>query len=207
MIRTNGFSRTELSSDICYFDRFLFKDECRAILGELDVAFWQPSLTYQKQADGSYRNVLSAFRISKTAQQQWFSDELKAKLFVIEDRLLSLFNVERDYLEDWQATHYARGGKFDYHLDAGYWSAHYAGERIRTFLLYLTTPTKGGGTHFRALDINVEAKSGRLLTWNNLFPNGDCNHRMIHSGAPVEEGKKIILVTWQRQKPFNRYER
>ena len=84
-------------------------------------------------------------------------------------------------------------GKFDYHLDVGYWGTHYAGERILTFLLYLNTPLKGGGTHFRALDVNVESKAGRLLVWDNLFPNGNSNHRMIHSATPLLKGKRLPL--------------
>jgi hypothetical protein len=57
-------------------------------------------------------------------------------------------------------------------LDAGYWDDHYAGDRILTFLLYLRTSLKGGGTYFRALDTYVDARAGRLLVWENLFPNG-----------------------------------
>ena len=144
--------------------------------------------------------------MSETAHQKWFSGRLNRMLRQIETRLQKLFALEIANLEYWQATDYSRLGKFDYHLDAGYWGAHYAGERILTFLLYLNTPLKGGGTHFRALDVTVESKAGRLLVWDNLFPNGDCNHRMIHSATPVLSGKKTTLVTWQRQKKFRTYE-
>jgi prolyl 4-hydroxylase len=191
-----------LENEILVIDRFVSDDECRSILDELGAAFWQPSLTYQQQSDGKYRNVLTGMRVSETAHQEWFSRELRAILTRIEKRLTKLFAVEPGDMEPWQATDYCRDGLFDYHLDAGYWEGHHAGDRILTFLLYLTTPLQGGGTHFRALDRYVGAETGRLLVWNNLFANGDCNHRMIHSGTPVLEGRKITLVSWQRQKRY-----
>ena len=201
-MQTRNPPKKFITSEIFFMDGFLSEEECSHILEELDVVLWQPSLTYRKQKNGTYQNVLSPFRVSGTAHQEWFSNELNAMLIRIEERLQKLFDLDIANLECWQATNYPQKGKFDYHLDAGYWSNHYAGERILTFLLYLNTPLKGGGTHFRALDVDVEARSGRLLVWNNLFPNGDCNYRMIHSATPLLRGKKTTLVTWQRQKKF-----
>jgi prolyl 4-hydroxylase len=193
-------------NELIFIDHFLTEDECSSILDELDCAYWQPSLTYQQQADGNFLNVLTAMRVSKTAHEEWFSRELNAILKRIEKRLNKLFGVDPADLESWQATDYCRNGKFDYHLDAGYWEGHHAGDRILTFLLYLSTPLKGGGTHFRALDQYVHAKAGRLVVWNNLFADGESNHRMIHSSTPVLKGRKTTLVTWQRQKRYRNQE-
>jgi prolyl 4-hydroxylase len=187
---------------IVFIDDFLSQAECSAILDELNFALWQPSLTYQKQPNGSYVNVLTGFRLSSTAHQDWFSDDLTLMLKRIERKLRKHFGVDPANLEPWQATNYCRNGKFDYHLDSGYWTDHFAGERILTYLVYLTTPSKGGATQFRALDKSVPAKAGRLLVWNNLFANGDCNAKMIHSGMPVHGGRKTTLVTWQRQRQY-----
>jgi len=159
-------------------------------------------MTYRKQANGKYMNVLTGFRVSQTAHQEWFSEDLNKIIGSVEKRLEKLFKLKAPYLEAWQATDYPINGMFDYHLDAGYWNEHYAGDRILTFLLYLTTPIKGGGTHFRALDIYVNAKKGRLLIWENLFKDGNANHRMIHSSVPLQGGKKTTLVSWQRQKKY-----
>lgn len=191
-----------VASEILLIDDFLSGEECNLILEELDFALWRPSLTYMLQDDGTRRDVLSPYRVSETAQQKWFSDELQMAVTGIEARFKTLFDLDVTNLEYWQATNYPDNGSFYYHLDAGYWETHYAADRILTLLLYLTTPQKGGGTHFRALDIQVEAKAGRLLVWNNLFPNGYCNHRMIHSSVPLRKGKKTTLITWLRQKKF-----
>jgi prolyl 4-hydroxylase len=193
---------SQIADDIVVIDSFLSEPECNRILKQLKLIPWQPSLTYRQQEDGIYRNVLSGFRTSETAHEEWFGRELKFALKEIETRLRALFDLQIANLEPWQATDYSRLGKFDYHLDAGYWDGHYAGDRILTFLLYLTTPIKGGGTHFRALDVHVEAKSGRLLVWNNLFTNGQCNHGMVHSGTPLIKGSKTTLATWLRQRAY-----
>lgn len=203
---TGSLAKQFMTREVFFIDRFLSEAECNNVLEELEVALWQPSLIYRKQADGIYRNELSPLRVSETAPQDFFSNRLKGMLRRIEKRLQRLVDCEISNLETWQATNYPRKGKFYYHLDSGYWNGHHAGDRILSFLLYLNTPLKGGGTHFRALDVYVEARAGRLLVWDNLFPNGDCNHRMIHSSVPLLKGKKTTLVTWQRQKKFRTQE-
>jgi prolyl 4-hydroxylase len=187
---------------ILVHDDFLSARECERIRGELEFTFWRPSLTYQRQPDDVYRHVLTETRVSETAHQDLFSNELLSLLRAIEARLSAWFDLDPAMLEFWQATRYPIGGKFDYHLDSGYWDDHYAGDRIRTFLIHLATPVGGGGTHFRALDVLIEAIERRLVVWENLFPDGSANHTMIHAGLPVLVGDKITLVTWQRQRAF-----
>jgi len=202
MTRTPKFSLNIVEDDVMIVDDFLSPEEIEFILKDLEFALWRPSLTYMLHKDGVRRDVLSSLRVSETAQQRFFSDELQEKMSQLESRMQQLIKMDKDHLETWQATDYPQGGEFYYHMDSGYWDAHYSGDRIFTFLLYLTTPEKGGGTHFRAIDRQVKAKAGRLVIWNNLFANGDSNHRMIHSSMPLLKGKKTTLVTWLRQKKF-----
>ncbi len=203
-MKASNSTRKLIADGISYIDGFLSAAECDSILHELDAAYWQESLTYKKQATGVYRDELTDFRVSQTAHQEWFSDDLNKILAKTEKRLQKIFHFKIPNLEAWQATDYPLKGRFDYHLDAGYWDNHYAGDRILTFLLYLTTPLKGGGTHFRALDIYVKAKKGKLLIWENLFTNGDPNYGMIHSSVPLLGGKKTTLVSWQREKKYRK---
>jgi len=200
--RTKLKSGELLADGISRYDDFLSSEDCTRILEELETVFWKPSLTYTQQQDKAYKNTLTPFRVSETSHQEWFGSHLNLIVTHIEKRLKSLFGVSPAYLEPWQATKYPKGGKFDYHLDAGYWANHPARERILTFLIYLTTPQIGGGTHFRALDVYVEGKAGMLLVWNNLLSNGNSDYRMIHSSVPLEKGEKTTLVSWQRQRKF-----
>ncbi|WP_025665619.1 prolyl hydroxylase family protein [Aquimarina megaterium] len=181
---------------IC-IDGFVPASMCAKILEELEYSFWKRSTVIDPRIHKSH---LSNTRISKSADQELFTDTLIGVIKKIEEDITSLFDVEPNRLEQWQATKYAKHGKFDYHYDSGAWGEHYAGERKKTYLLYLNTPKKGGATHFKNLDIKVKPKQGRLLVWDNLLPDGNCNYNMLHAGLPIINGKKTTLVTWERQK-------
>lgn len=196
-------SARKLTAEIICYEDFLSREECRFVADELQTAYWKPSKVIQTTGSRVGDEIVSPSRTSETAYEQWFSKDLKEFVVCIAQRLSQLTGVRPNHLETWQATKYSLGGKFDYHVDAGYWKGHHAGDRMRTILLYLDTPRKGGGTHFRALDVHVAAKAGRLLIWQNLFENGACNYRLMHSGTPVLKGKKTTLVCWERQKMFD----
>jgi prolyl 4-hydroxylase len=194
--------RHHLTEQVQTVDAFITLTECDEILSELKYALWKPSTNYRTLADNRFTSTVADDRVSDTAHQDFFTDALDQLLAGIEQSLVESFGVDVDHVEWWQGTRYPIGGMLGYHLDSGYWDDHYAGDRVRTFLLYLTTPAAGGGTHFRALDLLVEAEAGRLVVWDDLFPDGRPNHSMIHAATPVLAGEKITLVTWERQKPF-----
>ena len=174
------------------------------VTSELRYAYWRPSPTYQAMPDGTRRDVVNSFRRSESAYYHWFSRKLLDFLAGVDRRVSTAFGFERPCLEPWQATRYKPGGSFEFHRDSGYWSDHPAGERITTFLLHVVAADAGGATSFRALNLDVPAAAGRLVFWLNLHQNRRADHRMIHSGAPVEKGVKLTLASWQRERPFPR---
>jgi prolyl 4-hydroxylase len=193
--------RRQLGQARCaWMDGFLSERACAAILEELAFAFWRPSTVILRQADGSLESRRSLTRVSETAAQEWFSRPLLARLGRIERRLAGLLGRAAERYEPWQATRYCPGGRFDFHLDGGYWRDDPAGDRETTVLLYLDAPRAGGATHFPDLGLKVAARPGRLLAWDNLLPDGASDPRMRHAGAPVRVGRKTILVTWIRQR-------
>ena len=195
--------KNEILKDIHYIENIISDFQNKIILEELNFSHWQPSTILKKDySNGNYYHEINDFRISETSHQQWFSDILNREIALIEKQIKSFFNVSSEYLEPWQALKYPKFGKVDYHLDAGYWHGDVGGERILTFLIYLTTPVIGGETHFRAHNLKIPAVARNMLAWNNLLPNGFANHRMIHSGMPVQEGDKICLITWSRQNKY-----
>jgi prolyl 4-hydroxylase len=165
----------------------------------LETTFWQASRVVNPGKNNGYGLVASHLRNSITSHQEWFSDDLNARLSKLELRLRNTLDISSQTLEYWQACQYKVGARFDYHLDCGCWKMSNSGERRRSIIIFLDTPTSGGATHFRALNLKYRAKAGRLLVWNNLLPTGECNYAMIHSGRTVWKGRKTILVTWQRQ--------
>lgn len=191
-------------NDLAVLDNFISPEECHDLLHELKFCYWQPSQIIHRAQGGLQTEVRRTFRASSTTDQEWFAEPLLTLIAELEKRLRAAFGTQSSHFEPWQATRYGRGGCFDYHVDCGFWEGSQAGERTATYLLYLDTPARGGQTHFRALNQTVEARTGRLLAWNNLLPGGGCNHAMIHSGLEVKKGRKTTLVTWQREKPVRK---
>ena len=179
-------------------DGFISPTACRAILRELDKSDWHSSMVIPQGAKRYRTEVRENFRTSLTTRHEWFSQTLQDAVIGIEQKLSKRFGCDPLKLEDWQATRYGPGDRFGYHLDAGSWTRSRGGERRRTYLLYLDVPAQGGDTHFRALNIRVRPKAGRLVVWGNLLPTGRCDHAMIHAGLEVQEGTKTTLVTWER---------
>lgn len=101
-----------------------------------------------------------------------------------------------------QVVHYPTGGKYNPHYDAfspekTRCLAH--GQRIRTALIYLNTPVRGGGTDFPRLKQTIEAKEGRLVMWDNVIEGTtERNPDSLHAGLPVEDGEKWVCNLWFR---------
>jgi len=192
--------RQLLPREVFVLDSFVSEEMCGQILEELTVSYWHSSTVLRLRQGRHYSEVREHFRASVTAEQCWFGPKLVRIINRIEKRLAILLPCDPRRLEFWQATRYETGGHFDYHIDGGRWKRSAAGDRIRSYLIYLDAPQKGGETHFRALDVTVAPKPGRLVVWENLLPSGQCDHAMIHAGIEVQEGTKTTLVTWERER-------
>jgi prolyl 4-hydroxylase len=189
---------------VLVIDSFVSEGVCRQILEDLECSYWHSSSVLQHRSGRYYSEVREHFRASVTAEQCWFGPKLNRIIGRIEKRLAILLPCDPVRLEEWQATRYGKGGRFHYHIDGGYWRRSRAGDRKRTYMIYLDTPQKGGETHFRALDITVAPKPGRLVVWENLLPSGQCDHAMIHGGLEVRKGTKTTLVTWERERSLRK---
>lgn len=183
-------------------DGFVSVSVCRRMLDEASAGEWGPSgvapLPGREAGPASY----GSGRSSSTLVVERYSAWMTAALARIEDRLRACFGVRSGRLEPWQVTRYRRGDAFDFHLDCGSWRRHPSGERRRTVLIYLEQPASGGATYFRALRTGIRPVPGRLVIWNNLLPDGHCNHAMVHAGRPVRRGRKTILTTWERERRY-----
>ena len=196
--------RQLLPRQVLVVDSFVSGEVCGQILEDLDSSYWHSSSVLQRRSGRHHSEVREHFRASVTAEQFWFGPKLIRILARIEKRLAILLPCDPLRLESWQATRYEKGGRFNYHVDGGYWKRSAAGDRKRTYLIYLDTPQRGGETHFRALDITVAPKPGRLVVWENLLPSGQCDHAMIHGGLEVRKGTKTTLVTWERERSLRK---
>jgi prolyl 4-hydroxylase len=200
MARAQRHHCPEAPDRLYWLDGFLNAAQCEAILAELEFTFWEPSRVYTPIGNGEHRSVTSDRRVSSTTSERWFNTPLRRAIATIDRRVAKLLPQALSHREEWQATKYGKGGRFNYHHDSGYFGAEPAGERTHTVLLYLDTPGRGGATRFPLLDLEVKSVAGRLLIWSNLDADGECDPDMLHAGRPLLEGRKTTLVTWIRQR-------
>ncbi len=186
---------------LCVVDDFLDEATAMQIATELGFAWWQESRVINRDGLGDVVTFRSTSRHSETAQQEFFPEELHDLLATIEHRLLDEHALDPSRLEWWQAVRYPSGGHFDLHHDGGLFGHEPAGERRRTVLIYLSTPTEGGETVFPHLGRIVEARAGRLVFWDNLDADGVPDTRLQHRAMPVLSGHKTVLTTWERERP------
>lgn len=189
------------AQSLVVLDDFVPLPICQRMLREVASGDWVPS-GVAAVPGARRRSPLKDTGRSSSTLIACYSPWMRKALRSIERSLFTLFGIRTSHLEPWQVTRYARGDAFDYHLDCGAWRGHPSGERQRTILVYLEQPAQGGATHFRALHRRISPVAGRLVVWNNLLANGNCNHAMIHSGCPVWQGHKTILTTWERERRY-----
>ncbi|XP_037071261.1 prolyl 4-hydroxylase subunit alpha-1-like [Pollicipes pollicipes] len=110
-----------------------------------------------------------------------------------------------------QIVNYGIGGHYNYHDDFLYKDAtrHQfehtpdylnSGDRIATFMFYLSDVIRGGATAFPKLGVSVFPERGAAAFWYNLRRNGRGDVRALHGGCPVAYGAKWIANKWVRER-------
>lgn len=74
-----------------------------------------------------------------------------------------------------------------------------SGDRIATFLFYLSEVQSGGATVFPRLNTRVPVIKGAAALWYNLRRNGSTDERLLHGGCPVALGDKWVSTKWIRE--------
>jgi prolyl 4-hydroxylase len=95
---------------------------------------------------------------------------------------------------------YSPGQQYRPHLDTINGSPN---QRIKTVLLYLNEGFAGGETRFDQLGIDVVARGGDALIFDNVLEDGRPDPRARHAGLPVRAGAKWLATRWIRARPFS----
>ena len=100
---------------------------------------------------------------------------------------------------------YGHGGLISPHKDS-YSSAinetnssehfSYGGQRIVTFMMYLSNLELGGNTIFPNIGLSVKPEKGTALFWFNFNTKMQDYDTIIHMGCPVIHGNKWIANKW-----------
>ena len=185
---------------VVVFGGLLSDDECDAL-----VADAQPRMTRSETVVNSTGgNEVNAAR---TSEGMFFGRGESPLCQRIEDRIAALVHWPVQNGEGLQILHYRPGAEYKPHHD--YFDPAQpgmaavlkrGGQRVGTLVMYLNTPTRGGGTTFPDVALEVAPIKG-----NAVFFSYDRAHavtRTLHGGAPVLEGDKWVATKWLREGEF-----
>lgn len=153
-------------------------------------------------------------RISKTA---WLNDLEYPFLRKISRRVKLITGLETEFksqfsnAEEYQVLNYGVGGMYQPHLDPLNVPAYqenqninpdvvkFSGDRIATFMFYLSEVMYGGATVFPKLKARIPVEKGGAAFWYNLDLKGDMDEQTLHAGCPVLVGSKWVSNKWIRE--------
>ncbi|XP_078387098.1 prolyl 4-hydroxylase subunit alpha-1b isoform X6 [Cetorhinus maximus] len=149
------------------------------------------------------------YRISKSA---WLSGYEDPVINRINQRIQDLTGLDVSTAEELQVANYGVGGQYEPHFDFGRKDEPDAfkelgtGNRIATWLFYMSDVAAGGATVFPEVGAAVWPQKGSAVFWYNLFPSGEGDYSTRHAACPVLVGNKWVSNKWihERGQEFRR---
>ncbi|XP_041734268.1 prolyl 4-hydroxylase subunit alpha-3 [Coregonus clupeaformis] len=140
------------------------------------------------------------YRISKSA---WLKETAHPIIGRLDQRitLLTGLNVQPPYAEYLQVVNYGIGGHYEPHFDHATSASSplfrlNTGNRVATFMIYLSSVDAGGSTAFIHANFSVPVVENAALFWWNLHRNGQGDGDTLHAGCPVLVGDKWVANKW-----------
>ncbi|RVE65069.1 hypothetical protein OJAV_G00131780 [Oryzias javanicus] len=161
--------------------------------------FAQPALRRSVVASGENQTTVE-YRISKGA---WLKGSESCIIGKLDQRISMLtgLNVKPPYGEYLQVVNYGIGGHYEPHFDhaTSPSSPVYklkTGNRVATFMIYLSSVEAGGSTAFIYANFSVSVLKKAAIFWWNLHRNGRGDADTLHAGCPVLIGDKWVANKW-----------
>jgi prolyl 4-hydroxylase len=185
---------------VVVFGGLLSHAECDSLIEHARVRL-QRSETVDNRTGGNEVNA------SRTSQGMFFERGENAVVQRLEARIAELVNWPIDHGEGLQILRYGPGAEYKPHHDyfdpaqpGSSTILRRGGQRVATLVMYLNAPSKGGGTIFPDVGLEVAPIKG-----NAVFFSYDRPHpmtRTLHGGAPVLQGEKWVATKWLREGVF-----
>nr|XP_026690744.1 prolyl 4-hydroxylase subunit alpha-1-like [Ciona intestinalis] len=142
------------------------------------------------------------YRITKLA---WLLDDDGPEVAKITERISDITGLTLNTSEEIQVANYGVGGEYPPHFDIPTTDEErddlksQDGERIATFLIYLSDVEVGGRTAFVNAGVSAKPIKGSAVFWYNVFPSGEPDLRTYHGACPVAFGNKWAGNKWIRE--------
>jgi prolyl 4-hydroxylase len=185
---------------VVVFGGLLSDNECDALVAAAAPRMAR-SLTVQTQTGGEEVNP------DRTSQGMFFERSESELVARIEARIARLLQWPVDHGEGIQVLHYRPGAEYKPHYD--YFDPaepgtptilRRGGQRVATLVMYLNDPTRGGGTTFPDVGLEVAPARGNAVFFSYDRPHPGTG--TLHGGAPVLEGDKWVATKWLRERVF-----
>ena len=196
--------------DIFVIDDFISKDACNHF-----IELAKPKLA-RATVSSHKKGIISDLRTNSNCWIDHYHDDITTE---IAQKVTDEIGIPVENAEKFQMIHYLESQLYAPHYDAydkdnsdrSNRCLRYGGQRIWTCLLYLNDVKEGGSTKFTKLDIEVEAKMGRILIFENCHknhPDQDNLGKMknldsLHTGTSVIKGEKWAFNLWFREQPIS----
>ncbi|XP_064598542.1 prolyl 4-hydroxylase subunit alpha-3-like [Liolophura sinensis] len=163
---------------------------------------------------GDVKNAGSMYSEARISENAWLADnyEMSIKLGKRISLITGLDASVRHwdtYAEPFQVLNYGLGGMYEPHHD---FTKLYrdsglednllfknSGDRVATWMFYLTDVKAGGATVFPTLKARVPAIKGAAAFWYNIKRSGVLDDRSLHAGCPLLLGTKWAANKWFRE--------
>ncbi|XP_063341586.1 prolyl 4-hydroxylase subunit alpha-2-like isoform X1 [Pelmatolapia mariae] len=149
------------------------------------------------------------YRVSKSA---WLEGEEDPIIDRVNQRIEDITGLTVETAELLQVANYGVGGQYEPHFDFSRKDEPDAfkrlgtGNRVATFLNYMSDVEAGGATVFPDFGAAIWPRKGTSVFWYNLFRSGEGDYRTRHAACPVLVGSKWVSNKWihERGQEFRR---
>uniref|UniRef100_A0A671PN33 Prolyl 4-hydroxylase subunit alpha-3 n=1 Tax=Sinocyclocheilus anshuiensis TaxID=1608454 RepID=A0A671PN33_9TELE len=179
---------------VVLFHSFVTRAEAKSIR-----EYAVPGLRRSVVASGVNQST-AEYRICKSA---WLKESAHGVVGKVDQRITMVtgLNVQPPYAEYLQVVNYGIGGHYEPHFDHATSDSSplyrlKTGNRVATFMIYLSSVEAGGYTAFIYANFSVPVVENGALFWWNLHRNGQGNVDTLHAGCPVIVGDKWVANKW-----------
>ncbi|XP_042903803.1 prolyl 4-hydroxylase subunit alpha-1-like isoform X2 [Parasteatoda tepidariorum] len=186
-----------------YYD--VLKDRESNVLKEIAL----PQLARATVNNGTSGQVeFASYRISKST---WLQDYQSMDIPKINQRIEDITGLDTEFAEALHVINYGIGGHYEPHFDFAHPDEVVSfipelGNRLATWIFYLSDVPAGGSTVFPTLGVEVKPVKGSAAFWYNVYKDGSVDENTRHAACPVLAGSKWVANKWIHEfgNEFNR---